>query len=158
MRKRILAIILVCLNTPALAQSTRWVYQSHVDPILGTQTMIAITAGDRGEALTAGCGGGRPAVRVTTAHSDREIGDMREVTWRIDQTRPVTQIWKNQQQGGAMLSGSVAIELIERLRDAQEHVVVHSGGHIAKFSVKGSTAAIKQLISDCPRLRTSSDN
>jgi len=48
--------------------------------------------------------------------------------------------------------------LIERLRDAQKRFVVHSGGHIASFSVKGSTAAIKQLMAHCPRLRTSSDN
>lgn len=111
MRKLIISIAALAFSLPAAAQSTNWAYASNEDPFTDEHASTASTQISDHSALVVGCLGDGFYIAATTDYIDLEIGDMRQVSWRVDHDAAVSEAWVNRDRGGALLVGDRAENL-----------------------------------------------
>lgn len=140
----------LALTSGATAQGTApWQVQVHQDPMTDT---VQVLVGTEGNGTLAGFACDRHDLRmfmVQTHIFDIELGDYRQVTWRVDSHEPVTQTWINNSNAGASIYDAEAVALARKVANAQERFVVRSGGETISFSIDGSTSTIAQAFERC---------
>lgn len=133
----------------ASAQSTRWEIAERVDPIDDAVSIGAATGIGNEAFAMVGCVRGNVYIAVKTNFLDIEMGDYRDVVWRIDSNEAQRQRWENSRRGGAALYDEAAVELARQIRDASSRFVVSSGRDTREFGVSGSTTAIEKVLKHC---------
>ncbi len=138
------------LAEPSFAQSSNWQWTQSVDQMTDEVRYMAFTqAQNRVAAFICEPGDGIRTVRVNNRLLDIELGDQRDVVWRVDQASAREATWYNVEDGGAITTGPEAIEFAVAVRNAQERLVIRSGGVTSRYSVTGSTAAIDAVFEAC---------
>lgn len=137
------------LSPIAQAQSANWQAEQTVDAFTDRTRYGALTFGDEISAAFMCDDTPFIAFSVVTGPLDLEMGQQREVTWRVDQEEAVTSSWINIRRGGAMALDEEAIEIARAVRDAQDRFVVRSGRRTVTFSVRGSSEAINATLNQC---------
>ena len=144
------AVLAASITTPGLAQSSNWQWIRNVDQMSDQVRYMAFTQGEnRVAAFICEPDGGFRTARVNNRLLDIELGDQREFIWRVDQADARESRWYNVEDGGAIATGPEAIEFAVAIRNAQDRLVVRSGGVTARYSVTGSTAAIDVVFEAC---------
>lgn len=143
-----LAATLLMAST-ANADAARWQVQMTVDPIDDHVSIAAAVPGGDQAGLFVGCTRGVMYVGVQTSPFDMQLGDFRQVTWRIDSEDAQRDRWENNDRGGAAIYEDAAAGLARRIRDAEARVVFASGRDTVQFSVRGSTQAIGRVLEHC---------
>ena len=151
--KALRAISLACLAQlsfgTASAQSSSWVYEETPNPLTDEVSYRAITVSNANVHMHVGCTDRAFYVAAQTGPFDVELGETREVIWRIDSEQAVSQAWDNLKAGAAVFDGD-AIKLADAMKRASSRIVVRSGRATHQFSADGSTAAISKLMEKCP--------
>jgi hypothetical protein len=144
------AVLAASITTPGLAQSSDWQWIRNVDPLSDQVRYMAFTQGEnRVAAFICEPDGGMRTARVDNRLLDIELGDQRDFIWRVDQADARESRWYNVDDGGAITTGPEAIEFAAAIRNAQDRLVIGSGGVVARYSVSGSTAAIDAVFEAC---------
>ena len=144
------AVLAASITTPGLAQSSDWQWIRNVDQMSDQVRYMAFTQGEnRVAAFICEPDGGFRTARVNNRLLDIELGDQRDFTWRVDQADAHESRWYNVDDGGAITTGPEAIEFAVAIRNAQDRLVVRSGGVTARYSVTGSTAALDAVFEAC---------
>ena len=151
MRKLTLGLLAMGISFSAHAQSTNWRYQKTQDAFTDVQRSYAETQLGGHSLLAVMCQSDVVTVVTKTDYLDIEFGDVRQVTWRIDEHESVSQSWRNMPKGGALIIGEEAAHLAGMLRDASSRFAIRSGPAVRQFGVKGSTSAISKVLADCGR-------
>jgi hypothetical protein len=81
--------------------------------------------------------------------TDFGFAERRAVALRFDGQATVAADWINLDEGGAVLAGPTALQVIDRLRRHNE-VLVDDAGHQTRFDLTGAEAALKTFAQDCP--------
>ena len=141
--------LLFVLAAPVRAQSAAWDTAISKDPMTDIDQGIAYTKGD-GTLVSFICQkNGRVGFEVKTARLDFEVGDSRQVTWRVDHDQPLTETWGNARSGEAIVTGDSATQIARRVAQASEQFVVDDGEGTAVFSVTGARQAIGRVFQVC---------
>ena len=144
------AVLAASISTPGAAQSADWQWIRNVDQMSDQVRYMAFTRGEnRVAAFICEPDGGFRTARVNNRFLDIELGEQRDFIWRVDQADARESRWYNVDDGGAITTGLEAIEFAVAIRNAQDRLVVRSGGVTARYSVTGSTAAIDAVFEAC---------
>jgi hypothetical protein len=153
MKMKIAAItgLSMLFSTIAHAQSSAWKFRVSADPLTDEKRYIAATERNNQVALVVGCATEFFYVIAVLGPVDIEMGDYREVAWRVDSDPPVYQTWDNMQSSsGAAVYDGEAVKMAGALKNAVSHIVIRSGRKTYRFDVAGSTDAISKVIEQCP--------
>lgn len=152
MRTRFIAI-LVCSTLLSLgnatAQSSRWEYGETPDPITDELRYHAAIAARLNIGLVVVCNENFVSVSAKTAPIDMELGETRQVTWRVDNNKAISQTWDNLNSGAAVYDEE-AVAMARAMKEANSRIVIRSGRATVEFSAIGSTAAISKVMERCP--------
>ena len=145
-----IAAVWLTLGGAAYAQSSPWQFAESRDALTDEVRYVAFTDWRGRSMLIVACNTEYFRIVAKTQYLDIMMGDVREVTWRVDDHAPVTQSWVNMRKSGAAIDGKEAVEMARAIEAAKSRVVIRSGHNDTYiFDVTGSTAAISKVTESC---------